>query len=111
MRWSYFQISGPMKANATMSRNPIRLMTAIRCRMNLISTSCSWVRSLVVIASASYAAAVPVPRGGVVVARSLIADPRVEHGVQQVGDQVGHHHQDAGDEHERQHGEAVDVGH
>src|SRR5690606_19931113 len=112
MRWSYFQSSGPRKANATMRRNPMRLMTATRCRRNLIRTSCSWVRSLVVIASASYAAAAPVPGGGVAVrARSLIADPRVEHGVEQVGDQVGDHDQDAGDEHECQHGEGVDSRH
>ncbi|GAB3997829.1 hypothetical protein GCM10029992_21940 [Glycomyces albus] len=76
-----------MNANTTISTNTIRLATAMRWRKKRRVIRDHWPRSLVVMASASSEAA------GV---RLLIADPRVEHAVQQVGDQDADEHDDTG---------------
>src|SRR5699024_7846570 len=80
--WSHIQKKGPMKAKAAMRSSTNRLIIAGRCRTNRWTMVCSWVRS-----AADRCAALP---GAVVVdVPLLIADPRVEHAVQQVGDEVG----------------------
>src|SRR5690625_3131213 len=66
-----------------MTNKETRLITAGRCRKNRIVTICSCVRWALLTPSAESRRAL------VCVPLSLIADPRVEHAVQQVCHEVG----------------------
>src|SRR5690606_5019892 len=86
--WSQAHRSGPANANSTVRTNTARLVMAMRWRTNRASTRRSCPCAAVSGASVGGSA-----DGGVAAlvgaCRSLMADPRVEHAVEQVGDEVG----------------------
>src|SRR5690606_6774862 len=105
--WSHGQNSGPTKANATISRKTTRLPTASRWRKNRPSTNRSWLRSLVRISSESYRP----PGAATAVSSSLITDPRVQHGVEEIGDEVAEDHHGAEHQDDRHDRERLAVSH
>src|SRR5882762_6477838 len=82
--------SGPTNANSSSSTNIAMPATAARCRRNRRTTVFHWVR-------ASTSNPTPVTVGGELM--STKADPRVEVGIYQVGDQVECDDHDGGDHH------------
>src|SRR4051794_6320807 len=94
-----------------MSRKITALITARRCRMKRRNACRSWLRSLTVNSRSMEAGGSDgsgAPAVVMEVARiSLIADPRVENAVQQVGDEVEQDDDGGGDQEPAHHGVGV----
>src|SRR3954454_18573416 len=87
-----------------MSTKTTRLIMAARCRRKRRRTSWVWLRCRTVNSCSSRGSWVPAEPGA---SMSVIADPRVEHGVEEVGDEVEPDDDDGGQQQPR-HG-PVDV--
>src|SRR5690349_17146441 len=92
-----------MNAHSRISTNTTRLTIAARWRRKRRSTSCVWLRCLTVNSCSVPLSWVPDPGASV----SVIADPRVEYGVEEIGDEVEPDDDDGGEQQPR-HG-PVDV--